>query len=84
MKPYLLKLNCPNIVSCNDIIFQSIEKETLSDEDALEIMDFVNCYEVIYNNYFNLKQETKDILLKSGKLRLTLLHKTLGELNDDD
>ena len=27
MKPYLLKLNCPNIVSCNDIIFQSIEKE---------------------------------------------------------
>ena len=58
MKPYLLKLNCPNIVSCNDIIFQSIEKETLSDEDALEIMDFVNCYEVIYNNYFNLKQET--------------------------
>ena len=81
MKPYLLKLNCPNIVSCNDIIFQSIEKETLSDEDALEIMDFVNCYEVIYNNYFNLKQETKDIL---GKLRLTVLHKTLGELNDDD
>ncbi len=84
MKPYLLKLNCPNIVSCNDIIFQSIEKETLSDEDALEIMDFVNCYEVIYNNYFNLKQETKDILLKSGKLRLAVLHKTLGELNDDD
>ena len=84
MKPYLLKLKCPNIVSCNDIIFQSIEKETLSDEDALEIMDFVNCYEVIYNNCFNLKQETKDIFLKSGKLRLNVLHKTLGELNDDD
>ena len=66
------------------LYFNLLKRKHYPDEDALEIMDFVNCYEVIYNNYFNLKQETKDILLKSGKLRLAVLHKTLGELNDDD